>query len=278
MRHYLQRDQESKMNHTTLKNIDLRKLDSATKYPSIPTLHEIGQKGRLTDNLQVHFDGEVAVTEKIDGSNVRILVGDGWYIIGSRKELLFFSGDFLYNKALNIVENVRPIAEKLKPTSFLTVYFGELYGGGIGKGWKQYTNNRNSFGFRFFDMIEFGDELLHYLDNNSVETIAANRDRGTQPFSRLGRLCGVTSQFGLRTTPRLGMTSLPKSRSHEEILHWLRRALPNTQADLTTTAEGRSEGVVVRNPDRTKIAKIRFEDYERTIRKKITRDLSKRPS
>jgi hypothetical protein len=39
----------------------------------------------------------------------------------------------------------------------------------------------------------------------------------------------------------------------------------HTRAGLDRAA-GRPEGLVVRNKDRSKIAKLRFEDYERTLR------------
>lgn len=263
------------MNFHELTKLDLRKLDSATKYPSIPTYHEMGDRGRLTNQPSLDFDEEpVIVTEKLNGTNVRILRGNGWYLIGSRKELLFFSGDFLHNKALNIVKNVRGLADRLPQTSYLTVYFGELYGGGIGKAWKQYTDERDVFGFCLFDMIEFGPEILPYLDNNSVESIAANRDRGTQPFASENRLKTMQTNHDVSLTPRWSMP-LPNIRSHEEMLRWLHASLPQTQAGLGGVV-GKSEGVVIRDKDRTKIAKLRFEDYARTLRNKITKEVPQR--
>ena len=56
--------------------MDLAKLNSATKYPSILTYHELGDRGRLKETVQVPFvEGqEIFVTEKIDGANGRIVV------------------------------------------------------------------------------------------------------------------------------------------------------------------------------------------------------------
>jgi hypothetical protein len=37
---------------------------------------------------------------------------------------------------------------------------------------------------------------------------------------------------------------------------------------LDDAAGGKSEGIVLRSPDRSTIAKARFEDYERTMKKR----------
>lgn len=46
--------------------MDLRKLNSATKYPSILTYHEMGDRGRLNPTVQVPFlEGQdILVSEK----------------------------------------------------------------------------------------------------------------------------------------------------------------------------------------------------------------------
>jgi hypothetical protein len=64
-----------------------------TKYPSIPTYHTLGEKGTLLEET-VSFEGEVILTEKVDGTNARIiLLPDGSFILGSREELLYASLD-----------------------------------------------------------------------------------------------------------------------------------------------------------------------------------------
>jgi len=77
-----------------IRNADLRKLNSLTRYPSIPTDHVMGEKGRLTDELSEDFSGEpVYATEKVDGTNSRIVfTPDGSYLIGSREEFLHAKG------------------------------------------------------------------------------------------------------------------------------------------------------------------------------------------
>lgn len=49
-------------------------LNSMTKYPSIPTYHKLNEKGILTAERNVIFDEPVFATEKIDGTNARILL------------------------------------------------------------------------------------------------------------------------------------------------------------------------------------------------------------
>jgi len=38
-----------------IRSVNLRKLNSLTKYPSIPTYHKLGEKGILTEEVQVDF-------------------------------------------------------------------------------------------------------------------------------------------------------------------------------------------------------------------------------
>ena len=64
--------------------IDLEALNSATKYPSIRTYHALGERGSLTEEV-TGFHGDVVLSEKIDGSNSRIIrLPDGDWLIGSR--------------------------------------------------------------------------------------------------------------------------------------------------------------------------------------------------
>lgn len=65
-------------------------LNSLTKYPSIPTLHEM-DRGLLTDVLHVEAHRDVSMgvldwvaTEKLDGTNVRILIGGRDLFLGSQ--------------------------------------------------------------------------------------------------------------------------------------------------------------------------------------------------
>ena len=60
-----------------VRRIDLGKLNSMTKYPSILTYHALGDKGALQDTVQVSFAGRVVGTEKVDGTNARLVFCPG---------------------------------------------------------------------------------------------------------------------------------------------------------------------------------------------------------
>lgn len=97
----------------SVRSCDLSKLNSMTKYPSIPTYHTLGEKGALLEET-VPFEGEIVLTEKVDGTNSRIiLLPDGTFILGSREELLFAKGDLIGNPALGIVEALKAVASTL---------------------------------------------------------------------------------------------------------------------------------------------------------------------
>jgi hypothetical protein len=50
-----------------------------------------------------------------------------------------------------------------------------------------------------------------------------------------------------------------------DMAKFLPQVIPQSKAVLDSSAKGRPEGFVVRNERRTQIAKIRYEDYDRTI-------------
>ena len=249
------------------------KLNSLTKYPSIQTYHEI-DRGCLKENLtdETGFGDEtVYITEKVDGTNGRILVYNGDYIIGSREELLYRKGDIFGNPSQGIVDIMKPIAEdiakKIDNDDCLYVFYGEVYGSNI-NGAKQYTKHRNA-NVRFFDMIQFS-ENFGVLMNRPIEHIALWRERGGQPFVDILRFRDEIINLGYRDNmvpaiTRMIGTNLPTVRA--EAYEWLKQ-FEETNATIDEEKfNGRAEGVVIRNGDRTMIRKLRFEDYEKTLKK-----------
>lgn len=252
---------------------NLDKLNSATKYPSISTYHALGDRGCLTEEVQVSFDGEkLLYTEKIDGTNARIiLIGGGDFFIGSREELLYFSGDLLYNPSQGIVKTIQKtaieFAEKLAEEDGVRVIYGEVYGHKIGKGAKNYTSEQN-LGFRVFDTVKFGsEEDLSQLLEKPIEQIALWREQGNQCFGNEETLNELATIDGVCLTPRL-FAEYPPPQTVEETLEWLTRILPDKTNAALDGEGGKPEGIVLRTQTRSKIAKIRFEDYERTMRKR----------
>ena len=260
---------------------EMSKLNSMTKYPSILTFHDI-DRGILQDQLVTEDgtfpadDPEIFVTEKVDGTNSRILLFGGDYIIGSREELLCAKGDRFFNPAQEIVATVRQLAETLAPSfqndpvtdDVLFVLYGESYGGSIGKGAKQYSGVHNR-GFRVFDAMIFHPQQVESLMYTSREGIAMWRDGGGQKFMSVDHRNAM-----LRMLPA-NMDSVPYIRKCklsdiptdiEGAYNWLCQ-FRNTNVALDQTGKGQAEGVVIRTADRSFIRKLRFEDYEKPLRK-----------
>lgn len=253
-----------------IRKANLRAINSLTKYPSIPTYHYLDQKnGSLLDEHVDFGKHPVIGTEKVDGTNARIiLLPDGNYLIGSREELLYASGDLIGNPALGIVENLREVAEGMAQVrnNRIAVFYLELFGGKIGANAKQYSTKGN-VGWRLFDVV-YIDRVEERMDWPS-ERIAAWRDGGGQLFFLEGALTGEAAYNNLELAPRLFDIDGDKLPTDHEGMHaFLKEYLPNTLVGLDSS--GKSEGIVLRTMDRRVIAKARFQDYERTLKRKQT--------
>lgn len=242
---------------------NLKATNSLTKYPSIPTYHALGERGRVTDTVQVSFTDDVLVTEKIDGTNARIIACGTDYLIGSREELLHARGDCIWNPSMGIVDALRPVAERLiqaedSPDQVLVLY-GEVYGGKVTAASKAYTST-GAVGFRVFDAAVFERAAFVAMAAWDPAHIAAWRDGGGQSFWGWSAVEGLCNAIDVRMVPALAhLNALPTEPT--ATLSWMHDLLSQTQAGID--AAGRPEGVVVRTMDRGKIAKIRFEDYGR---------------
>jgi hypothetical protein len=247
-------------------------INSATKYPSIPTYHAMGERGRLLPDLPVAFDGPVHVSEKIDGTNARIVVMNAGhegprYIIGSREELLTHSDDIVHNPALGIVDGLRSIAERTLTVEWsfeCLVLFGELYGGRVGASSKVYTATQAT-GFRLFDVLAFSAEWQELLHKDPRD-LAHWRDGGGQPFVPVDEIAGYADKLGASVVPNVGAGAPPLGVA--ETLAWLENAMGSGTRCAIDGPGGRAEGVVVRSTQGRRIAKVRFEDYERTTGKR----------
>ncbi|GLY04525.1 RNA ligase family protein [Actinoplanes sp. NBRC 101535] len=249
-----------------IRTVNLAALNSLTKYPSIPTYHQLDPRnGSLTDEVTV-FTGTVHGTEKVDGTNSRvILLPDGSYLLGSREELLYARGDLIGNPALGIVANLRPFADTLTaPDGRIRVLYLELYGGRIGGQAKQYSA-RGATGWRLFDVAEFTeDDFADKLDWPPA-TISAWREDQGQWFLGEDELTAT----GLELVPRLFRidgSALPSGIA--EMNTFLGEHLPATLVALDDSGLGGPEGIVLRSGDRSVIAKARFQDYARTLKRR----------
>lgn len=253
-----------------VKTVDLRVVNSVTKYPSIPTYHELDPRnGGLLDTC-VPFEGTVIGTEKVDGTNSRIvLLPDGMWLLGSREELLYARGDLIGNPAQGIVESLRPVATELALGAvrpLIRVFFLELYGGKIGGQARQYTADSSRVGWRLFDvaLIDF-DEVGGW----PAERVSRWREDGGQRYLAEADLELAAREAGLALTPRLftiDAADLPTDIEGTQA--FLGRHLPGSRCVLDASGQGAAEGIVLRTAVRSVIAKARFQDYQRTLKRR----------
>ncbi len=255
-----------------MRDLDLRALNSATKYPSIATYHDLDKtNGNLLEsgNPFAGHDGAVHISEKLDGTNARIIcVGDDWFI-GSREELLTAAGDRIPNPKLGIVDALDAIAESftIRPSDAeVIVFYVEVYGNRKLPAWKNYGDGSVS-GVRCFDVALVPFAVL----DKPIEEIALWRDRGGQTFMSARDL--VISWAMLPGMPLVpSVTDYPADKlpeTIEDMRDFLAEALPATRAAVTEGGStGRPEGLVLRTNDRRIIRKARNEDYDRTLKRR----------
>lgn len=244
------------------------RLNSATKYPSIMTYHSIDPaNGKLAEGTALPFgEGPVLLTEKVDGTNGRIVIvpGGDWFI-GSREELLYAMGDRIENPNLGIVPALLSVARGLTTQyNVVMAFFLEVYGKGVGPAAGQYSGKGASgvTGCRLFDVAMIPLGVL----GKEREQISSWREHGGQEFLTEGDLVRLSGEEGIALTPRLGTVNaddLPETL--EGMRGFLDAHLPVSRAALDETAGRRPEGIVLRTPTRSLIAKARFQDYERTL-------------
>lgn len=250
-----------------LRTTDLRKLNSLTKYPSIPTHHALDPKnGGLLEEPTL-YEGPVIGTEKVDGTNGRIiLLPDGQWLIGSREDLLTARGDIVHNPALGIVDALRPVAERAATIGAgefgeILVFFLEVYGFKQLPAWKHYGSGKPAF--RLFDVVAVLDDMLAW----EVERIASWRQSGGQNFASESGLHDLAKQIGVEVTPRLFEIDGSDLPSDVAGMRAFMDAYRNTLV-ATSGEPGLNEGIVLRSPDRSVISKARFQDYDRTLKRR----------
>jgi hypothetical protein len=261
---------------TDIRSINLDALNSATKYPSIPTYHALDPKNGSLLEQPTEFTGDVILTEKVDGSNGRIiqLPGGDW-VIGSREELLFARGDLIGNPAQGIASALRGLAASMwAPVDHIRVMYLEVYGGKIGAAAREYTGTRQ-VGYLMFDAATIPLEVLDW----PRERISAWRDQGGQQFideTALADLAGLADDEWLEVTPRLATVNGAELPTDIDGMHkFLNQYAPESLAALDPDAGRTPEGIVLRTADRSVIAKARFQDYQRTAKRRAQADRSR---
>ena len=241
------------------------KINTLTKYPSILTLHRLGEKGRLKNEFTTQIQNEkMYATEKIDGTNARIICYGSEYLIGAREFILHHSDDLYFDNAQEIVTGLKSLNVDIPKTEKLTVIYGEFYGGKTSANSKWYGKEKN--GFRVFDIVVYED--LSILEKDLSE-ISKWRETETEDGIKYGQ--NFISRLEMKTKfPKFEFVPLIEfdlgDMSHKNIMDNLNKFIPKTTVSLTETALNKAEGLVLRNDNRSKIVKIRFEDYERSLR------------
>lgn len=243
--------------------MDLDLLNSLTKYPSIPTWHVLGDKGSMPgETCGLDMGVGIIVTEKIDGTNARIIVlDDGDWFIGSREHLLHAKGDRIWDVANGIVAALQPYAARCHSTPL--VIYGEVYGGKI-KLAREYTST-GSVGFRVFDVVDLaaGIRATHGMTRAQI---AEWRESVQPSWCSWETAAGVAESIGASMVPRIGaLSELPSDVAAAS--EWLNaHVLGPTRAGMDF--HGAAEGVVVRDANNLRRVKLRVEDYRRALRKK----------
>ena len=255
---------------------ELRKLNTITKYPSILTYHELGNKGTVIEELtsqnhQLYSEEILEGTEKVDGTNSRIVICGNDYLIGTREEFIYAKGDRVINDKENILLNCIPIADRIISENTLSnnellVIYGETYGKGIGRGCKNYANKDTAF--RVFDMWSMSVDKVEELLNIDLEKLATWRERGGQPYFKIEELKKYCELYKLEKTPVLFSIKKKDFPTSIKSVYDFLLQFKSTKVALDLENMGKSEGFVIRNSDRSYIKKVRFEEYEKTLKVK----------
>lgn len=276
------------MSVLNIRSLNLDKLNSITKYPSILTYHALGDRGILQEQLNHDFSAydEVDVSEKVDGTNSRIVLYINpsdprgfWYLIGSREELLHFRGDVIHNPSMGIVDAIVNLAEQLGREllehyenkdfvvkDVVNTFYLETYGGKIGSNAKNYSTD-GTVGFRIFDIATISvDELRGMMEWAPKDIALWREEKKGQRFLDVADLDGIAHSLHIPQVPRVAVKThlLPTSINEGRI--FLGVYCAESEVKLNGTGGGFPEGVVVRSQDRKVIAKMRYEDYDRTLK------------
>lgn len=258
------------MLRTLIEKYGKDKINTLTKYPSILTLHKFGEKGRFTDDVTTNIEGhKMYASEKIDGTNVRIVCLGDEFLVGSRNNILHYSKDFFWDEAMGIVKQFYDMKLPTLPSDALTIIYGELFGGKITANSKDY--GKESHGYRVFDVAKIED--LSILDKSISEISAwreSSNDSSIDDSLRYGQGfvdLDTLKSYGFNLVPQIEFEL--QDFEHQSVLTALEKYISKTNVALSESARGGTEGVILRSHDRSKIVKLRFEDYRRTLKHKI---------
>lgn len=264
------------MDLTTI--IQSKKGNSLTKYPSIMTYHKMG-KGILEEKINMpeqDRDQNVYISEKIDGINMRILILNGDYVIGSREEFIYAKGDRAVSPnikdyigyMISTAEDL--IRSKAIKRDVLYCIYGELYGSKIQSAWKRYTSSKDTYGYRIFDVWDMPVlEFATMYDSMTPDAASNWRESNRQPWYDVYALSSFVEATNLDTVPYIKHDSLKNIPEDKEGAFLYLLDFQKTIIDLDGSKKNctDAEGIVIRTENRDYISKLRFADYAKTFRK-----------
>ena len=232
-------------------------------------------------NFKVPSKSDLIITEKIDGTNTRIIFfmnnGKVDYFIGSRQELVYAKDDRIFRDD-NIAWLCNLLTDRVvdtmkwnfdsQPVAYVTIY-GELYGNKITKGSKNYTSG-NSLGFRLFDVgiITTGQE--EEIAGMNESDISNWRKRFGPNWINYNNLDSFAMDLYVERVPEIDNDLINRDLNgiSTDDMYNVMSSFSASRATLDNDAIGKAEGIVLRNNDRSFIAKARFEDYESMFKRR----------
>lgn len=243
-------------------------LNSLTKYPSIYTYHPLS-RGIVQEELNEGLgfkENEFNITEKVDGTNSRIVIYQGDYVIGTREELIYSRGDRVIDPSDLVTNSLLKLAEELAinpkyNNDSVFVFYFETYGGGIqNKVSKNYTSDQSLKGIRLFDITEMEiSEIMDITGSMTRDQLSGWRQRDRKRFKDRNEVNAICKELRIWSVPYLE-SNTPIPTAIKDILPWLEQ-YRKTKVSIDGTI-GNSEGIIVRSNDNQLVRKIRFEDYE----------------
>jgi hypothetical protein len=247
---------------------DSRKLNALTRYPVVPTYHVPGAQNCPTGRVKVSFaqEPDLIFSEKIAGHSIRIILTSQGYFVGNKTEILAWNEDIATLPTNPILEGMQENANNFHQMyapkgEGVKVLFGVFFGGSSHPHSRQYTGGDSQLNsFRLSDAFNLSPEEFSNLLSQSPEQIGEWRENNQQPFFSEAALLGL----GIPVNPRLLGNHPPINPTATHT--WMKQILPKSKASLNYQAAGKPNGILIRTPNRSKIAKLSFAEYEKLLK------------
>jgi len=249
-------------------NYDVKRLNALTRYPTVPSYHVPDAQGRPTLQVKVSFahEPQLIISEKIAGHSIRVILTKDGYFLGNKTEILAWHEEIDEQPMHPILNGMRMTANHIFQSyspkdEGIKVFFGVFFGGSSHPHAKQYTGGDYQLNsFKLSDGFSLPANEFTTLYNSTAEQIGEWRESNQQPFYTETSLLG----FGIPVNPRLRSSAPPVHVA--ATLAWMQHTLPKSKACLSYLAPGKPNGILIRTPNRSKIAKLSFAEYEKFLK------------